>query len=194
MRHPAIELPYSAAGILGALAVQVCAFLAALLFASAIHKLVQRARSRRAAQSLAGLGATTAAIAVVGAAAVEAIAATALLMPSERVAGALIAAGVWGGYFVALWRMVATGREDVDCGCSFGAARHAPGASRLRRTGGLAVIALLAAAAARAGGARGTVAFGEAATAVCAALALLALYLSFDQAAGLRAPGSRVMQ
>ena len=181
--------------IAGEMAVQIAAFLAVLLFASAIHKLVQRPRSHRAARSLAGLGAPAAGFAVAVIAVAEAVAGIALLTPAARTAGALLAAGIWGGYCILLVRMVAAGREDVDCGCSFGAVPHALGASALLRTGGLALVALLTTAAARAGGARGAdFDIGSVATSGCAALALLALYLAFDQIGGLRRPRTGAMQ
>ena len=188
MHGPTLAALSSPVGIAGEMAVQIAAFLAVLLFASAIHKLVERARSRHAARSLAGLGARAAGIAVAGIVAAEAIAGVALLIPAARSAGALLAAGIWGGYFLMLMRMVVSGRHDVDCGCSFGSTPHALGATALLRTGGLALAALLTAAAtAGTHGARGAdFAIGRVATSACAALALLALYLAFDQIGGLR--------
>ncbi|HVC00870.1 MAG TPA: MauE/DoxX family redox-associated membrane protein [Steroidobacteraceae bacterium] len=190
--HGASIVGYSAgSGVAASLAAQFADFLALLLLAAAAHKVVQRSRTRRAIQSLTGLAARAATAALAGLALAEGIAGAALLIPPLRAAGAVLAAAVWGGYFLALARAIAAGRRDVDCGCSFGAVSPAMlGARQLLRTGALALGALLVAlgtAAPRVPDAGlAEMSLGRAASLACGSIALFALYLASDQLMDLR--------
>lgn len=191
MHGPSMVGGSAGSGVPALLAAQFAGFLALLLLASAAHKLAQRSHTQHAIRSLTGLDARPAALALAGLVLAEGIAGAALLIPPLRAAGAVLAAGLWGGYFLGLARAVAAGRRDVDCGCSFGAATPAAlGAPQLLRTGGLALGALLVAFGAAAprmpDAGLAQVSLGRAASLACGSIALFALYLAFDQLLDLR--------
>jgi hypothetical protein len=171
-------------GAASILAVQLAWFLALLALVSAGHKLSDPGRARRAArQLLPGLTEVLAALAVRVATLGEFAAALLLLLPSERMGGAALAAAIWTGYLVVLARAALAGRRDVDCGCSFGAARHALGRFELLRGAVLVGLAVSVAVTTRLGG--GSVADGMDAARMAAlgitAAALLVLYAALDQ-------------
>lgn len=95
-------------------------FLAVVLLTAALHKLVARDRLAAAAARLAGVAPALGQPLSFAAAAVEAGAGLALLMPAARPVGALVAALLWTAYAVLLLRAHRAGRA-FDCGCSFGA-------------------------------------------------------------------------
>jgi hypothetical protein len=168
-------------GIVESLAVQCAAFQAVLLLASGLHKLIRRHRTRTVVHEFARVPRYLAPFAVGAAAAAELSAGLLLLTPSLRAAGGAVAALIWGIYLWLILRAIAQGRRDVDCGCTFGVARHPLGAYQVVRNGILTGMAMLVAAvcAANAAGPVG-------ATQVVAALALLALYGALDQVMALQ--------
>jgi len=95
-------------------------FLALVLGSAAIHKLVARTRLTRATGRLLGLNDALAAPAMYAAAAIEAVAALALLIPATQAIGATIAFVLWLGYGAALHFAHRRGDDAFDCGCSFG--------------------------------------------------------------------------
>jgi hypothetical protein len=115
-------------------------FLAAILLAAAAHKLVARDRLAAAAARLTGVAPALGQPLSFAAAAVEAGAGLALLVPAARPAGALVAALLWTAYAVLLLRAHRAGRA-FDCGCSFGAR---PKVATLFPAQRAAVLALLA--------------------------------------------------
>lgn len=98
----------------------IALFLAVVLLTAAAHKLVARDRLAAAAARLTGVSPALGQPLSFAAAAVEAGAGLALAAPAARPAGALIAALLWAGYALLLWRAHRAGRA-FDCGCSFGA-------------------------------------------------------------------------
>lgn len=158
-----------------ALACQVAAFLAVLLAVSAGHKALRFGQARRIAGDFAGVPPWAAAPAILAAILGEGLAAALLCAPSGRVPGALLAAFFLSVYLALIARSLVSGRRDVDCGCSFGAARHPLGAFEVGRNAVLIVLALLVAASS----ARGAAAM--AASQLLAAAALVALYAALDQ-------------
>jgi len=164
---------------------QLAAFLSLLLLASAAHKILRRERARRAAQDLCGMrrGAAGAIVAVLAAA--EAGAGVLLWLPDARAAGAWLAASIWSTYCAVLLRAAATGRSDVDCGCSFGEMQHAPGHFHWMRALALTLLgAFVALASAHdLGAAAGA---GALATQFVAGFGMLAVYAALDQLTALR--------
>jgi hypothetical protein len=63
----------------------------------------------------------------------ELLAALLLVMPKSRTAGALLASLIWTVYLALILRAIAQGRPEVDCGCSFAAARHSLGSFEVSR-------------------------------------------------------------
>jgi hypothetical protein len=163
--------------ILGLLSSQISAFLALLLAASAAHKALRFARARSAAQEFAGVPPATAAAAAAGVVFAETLAAVLLVVPAYRAAGAWLAATIFGAYLALIARAILEHRE-VDCGCSFGSARRAPGTFEATRNGVLVMLAMLAALSSAGG------ALPVAASQVLAGCALLALYAALDQVMG----------
>lgn len=96
-------------------------FLALLLAGSAAHKALARDRMVVAAARLSGLYRQGQLVLIV-AGSLELAAAAALLIPALRPTGALIAAGVWLGYALALLRQRG---QTLDCGCDL-VAREKP--------------------------------------------------------------------
>ena len=190
--HPGSAVPTSLpVAVIADLAVQVAAFLAALALVSAGHKLTRPARTRTAITALTGVSTATATIGLVILAIAEAGSGIALLVPGLRAAGAALLAAIWAAYFFALARAVATGRRDLDCGCSFGESHARLGSIHLLRTGGLALVAAAIAAAPRAA-VIDRPPFAVSLSTIGGALALLALYFAMDQLMGLghRAAGA----
>jgi hypothetical protein len=173
----------STQGVVQSLAVQLAAFLAALLMASGVHKIIGHDRMRAALHEFAGVPRRLAAFAGMAAAAAEIIAAVLLWLPSRRAAGAAFAALILGGYLALILRAIAQGRRDVDCGCTFGGAQRPLGAYQAVRNVCLTGAALLVAAICAAGDAEPVVA-----SQILAALALLALYAALDQVMSLTPP------
>jgi hypothetical protein len=149
-------------------------FLALLLALSAGHKLVARATMAPLAARLAGTHQALGMVALLAAAAIEALAALAMLIPVTRVGGALAAAALWTGYAVALWRKRG---QALDCGCDL-VRRVRPvtaaAAARPLLLAGLASLAALLPAGP-----------GVSAETPFAALALLALWLAAAELAAL---------
>jgi uncharacterized membrane protein YphA (DoxX/SURF4 family) len=100
----------------------VALFLAALLAASALHKLLARARLVTVTARLAGVTMPSAALLLALAATLEALAALALLVPVLSGGAALAAAALWLGYGLTLWRHRG---KVLDCGCDL-VAREKP--------------------------------------------------------------------
>lgn len=106
----------------------VAIFLALVLISAAIHKLYARERLVFATSRLLRVNAGLALPVMLGAAALEAAAALALVISQTRTVGALLAVVLWGVYFAALTAAARRGEALLDCGCSFGA--HAQGIDR----------------------------------------------------------------
>ena len=162
------------------LATQAAVFEALLLIASSIHKAATWPRARAATERFAGVPAPWTTVALIAAMAGEALAALLLAMPAYRMLGGLAAGAIFALYLALMLRAIAQGRRDVDCGCSFGSARHSLGAFQVIRNCVLLGGALWVAVLAKSGGptAAGATIQGSQ---VLAALALLALYSAFDQ-------------
>ena len=165
------------------LIVQLAAFLAALLLASGLHKLIRPRRIESVVHEFAGVPSRLAPTAVVLAAAVELLAGILLWTPSLRAAGGALAVLIWGGYLFLILRAIAQGRRAVDCGCSFGAAQRPLGPYQVVRNAVLIGAASLVAAGAAAN-ATGPVLGSQ----IIAAFALLALYGALDQVLTLMPP------
>jgi len=173
----------STLGVIQSLAVQLAAFLAALLLASGLHKLIGRERMRTALHEFAGVPRYLAPFAGAVVAATEIFAGVLLWMPAHRAAGGVLAALVFGGYLALILRAIAQGRRDVDCGCTFGGAQRPLGGFQAARNVGLSGAALLVAVTSAAQ-ATGTIMASQ----ILAALALLALYGALDQVMSLTPP------
>jgi hypothetical protein len=117
-------------------------FLAAVLGASAAHKLVERARLTEATAGLLRLNPAIAMPVTVAAAAVEAAAALALLFSASRPVGALLAALLWSLYGAALFAARRRGDGAIDCGCDFGKRRSGIGGFAIGRAFALGAAAL----------------------------------------------------
>jgi hypothetical protein len=167
---------------------QLASFLALLLFASAVQKLMHRTRAERAVHELSRLPLRHAGIALSAAALAEVLAGGLLWLPAGRLAGAVFAALIWGCYFASMLLNVRAGFRDVDCGCSFGATHGRLGAFQLLRT--LVLAALAAAIALSAVAAPGAVPYEVSAAAIAtqilSAAALLALYGALDHVMALQ--------
>jgi hypothetical protein len=162
------------------LAAQIAAFLALLLAASAVHKWWRFGPTLQVLRDFAGVPRAAAAAVAVTVGLVEWLSAALLFIPSYRVLGALIAAIVLTVYLALIARSVIAGRRDVDCGCSFGPARHSLGGFEAGRNAVLAALALFVAASSARGGP--VIEFSQ----VLAAAAMLALYAALDQVMALR--------
>ena len=173
----------SAREVMQQLAGQLAVFMALLLLASGLHKLIRRRRTETVIHAFAGVPRGAAPLAAVATAAAETAAAAMLWIPAYRAAGALLAALLWAGYLALILRAIAQGRRDVDCGCSFGSARHPLGSYQAARNGLLIGAALLVSGVAMSG-----LAPGVSAAQVLGACALLALYGALDASMSLTAP------
>jgi len=135
--------------ILAALDAYAAAFLAALLLASAAHKAISRDRLLRSVRDLTGLPDSLSWLALAAAGGFEFTAGLALAVPATRAVGGFAAAVLWSGYLCLLLLTVRAGRDEVDCGCSFGRGRAPLGHFQFGRNAALITIALCVAAAAR---------------------------------------------
>jgi Methylamine utilisation protein MauE len=169
--------------VMGALSVQLAVFAALLLLASGMHKLIRLTRARAAIREFAGVPRSWAGFAAALVAATELLASVLLWMARYRVAGAVLAGVVWGAYLLLILRAIIQGRREVDCGCSFGTVHGSLGLFQVVRNVVLTSCAVFVAW------------FGAAetasimmASAIPAALALLALYGALDQVMALRPP------
>jgi len=169
-------------GVAQLLICQIGVFLALLLAASAVHKGMRWAYTKRAVHEFAGVPRSAAAAAAAAAALGESLAALLLFVPAFRRTGALLAALIFGAYLALMLRAIVRGRRDVDCGCSFGPTRHPLGAFDVVRNAVLTAFALLVAVSG-AGGAEAV-----AASQALAGCALLALYGALDQVMALQPP------
>lgn len=115
-------------------------FLAIVLVISAAHKLARPERMSLAMAKLSGLRTGVASTAVFGVAALEFLAATALLFAQSRTIGATFAALIWFAYGIALLRKSGT---SLDCGCDFSAREKPIGAFDILRAFGLSFLAVL---------------------------------------------------
>ncbi len=168
-------------GLIGAALIDgLSAFLAVLLGAAGLHKLLGFARARAAAHAFGGVPSRFAPAAAAGALTAELGACLMLALPGHRAAGALIAAALWGGYLLLFVRAAALGLREVDCGCSFGAAHHRVGGYHVARNAALTAAAILVALA---GGSA-----APPASQWLGALALLALYGALEQTLALGRP------
>jgi hypothetical protein len=167
-------------GVARVLVSQLSAFLALLLVASAVHKWVRWAHTRKVVHDFVGVPRSASAGVALAAALGELLAAAALFAPTYRLAGASLAALIWGAYLALILRAIGQGRRDADCGCSFGVNRHPLGVFEVARNAVLVGFAALVAVSAASG------AVPVAASQVLAACALLALYGALDQVAALR--------
>jgi hypothetical protein len=109
--------------------------------------------------------------------AVEIVTAALLLWPAQRATGALAAIALMAIFSLAIAINLARGRRDVDCGCGGASGRQTLSWWLLVRN---AALALLAAIGAVDGTAR-DMAWLDAFTAIAGTLALLALYVFFNQ-------------
>lgn len=153
-------------------------FLAALLMISAIHKILQPQRARRAAAALTRLPATPARVAVEFAVVIEILCFALLCWPPTHRAGAALGAAVFVTYGAFLASALRGERTVRDCGCSFGAREHVLNGGHLARNAVLAALAFLVLGA-------GAVPAPVAAWHVLAASALLGLYIAADELLGL---------
>jgi hypothetical protein len=172
-------------GVSQVLVAQLAAFEAVLLLASGLHKVIRRDRTQAVVREFAGVPPHFAPLAVVVVALLELLASLLLWMPSYRVVGGTLAVLIWGGYLALILRAIAQGRRDVDCGCTFGAARRPLGVYQVVRNVVLTGVALLVAAGSAAG-----VTGPVLASQILAALVLLALYGALDQVMALTPPRS----
>jgi hypothetical protein len=167
-------------GVDQVLAAQFAAFLAFLLAASAAHKWLRWKETLGVVRDFAGVPRAGASAAALTVGLVEWLTAALLFSSSYRVLGALLAASILTVYLTLIARSLIAGRRDVDCGCSFGPARHSLGTFEVVRNSVLASMALFVAASAVRGGA------AVAVSQVLGAAALLALYGALDLAMGLQ--------
>ena len=156
-------------------------FLALVLAVAAVHKMIARDRLAAAAARLTGAPVKLGPALRTLAAALEAIAAGAILMPVTRPAGALAAIALWTVYTALLLTRSADGKGAFDCGCSFTPSFPVAGwgfpAGRPLLLAGLALIVAILPPQ------------GLAIEPACAALAFFSLYLAAGEFAAL--PRSR---
>lgn len=102
-------------------------FLALVLAAAAVHKLVARDRVAAAAAGLIGVPLRLGLPLSIAAATVEGLAAASILVPATRQAGALAATALWCLYATLLLAKTSRSAGPFDCGCSFGPPRRGAG-------------------------------------------------------------------
>jgi hypothetical protein len=119
-------------------------FLATVLISAAVHKLIARDRLAAAAVRMTGLPDALGQPLSLSAAAIEAGAAVALLLPAARPAGCALAALLWAAYALLLWRARQRG-EGFDCGCSLSGPSRSTEAYPALRAVALAALAAVAA-------------------------------------------------
>ncbi|MGD9812188.1 MAG: MauE/DoxX family redox-associated membrane protein [Sphingobium sp.] len=117
----------------------VALFLALLLAGSAAHKALARDRLSHSAARLVGGTAFAGTLALLLAGTFEMLAAMALVITPLRAVGALLAAGIWVAYAVALLRRKG---ETLDCGCDLSSRAHPVGWFAILRPVVLAAVAL----------------------------------------------------
>jgi len=182
----------STAGVMALLAAQLAAFLALILLASGVHKLIRRDRSQAVVREFAGVPRVLAPLTVLAVAVTELLAGLLLLTPAYRAVGGVLAALIWAAYLGLIVRAIAQGRRDADCGCTFGIAHRPLGAFQVTRNAVLVVMGALVS-----GGALlslGSTAGGPAiASQLLAALALAALYGALEQVMALTPPRGGVL-
>lgn len=188
----------STTGVMALLAAQLAAFLALILLASGLHKMIRRDRSQAVVREFAGVPRVLAPFAVLAVAVTELLAGLLLLTPAYRTLGGIAAALVWAAYLGLILRAIAQGRRDVDCGCTFGMAHRPLGAFQVTRNSVLVVMAALVIGSAVAGGGApvglGSSAGGPViASQILAALALAALYGALEQVMALTPPRGGVL-
>ena len=120
-------------------------FLALVLAAAAVHKLVARDRLAMATGRLTGLAPPLAGVVTLAAAAVEVSAAIALVLTPVRPIGALLAAALWLVYSGALLAARRRGESAFDCGCGFAVQRKPVDGFTIARPFGLALLAAIVA-------------------------------------------------
>jgi hypothetical protein len=162
------------------LAAQLAAFIALLLAASAAHKGLRWGHTLEVAREFVGVPRAAASATALAAGLTECVAAALLFLPAYRMLGAFLAGTVLTVYLAVIVRSLTSGRRDVDCGCSFGTARHRLGGFEVTRNAVLAVITLAVAALSAGGGPV------VSASQLVGAGALLALYVALDQLMGLQ--------
>jgi len=119
---------------------ELAIFLAMVLAISATHKLARPERISIAMAKLSGMSPSVASTVVYGVAALEFLAATALLFAQSRAIGAIFAALIWFAYGIALLRKSGT---SLDCGCDFSTREKPIGAFDILRACGLSALAVL---------------------------------------------------
>jgi uncharacterized membrane protein YphA (DoxX/SURF4 family) len=164
-------------GVMRLLATQAAAFLALLLIASAIHKIVRPARTREVMQEFAGVPPRFAYLALIGVPLAELVAGCGLAVPTGRTAAAMLAALIWSGYLLLILRAILQGRRYVDCGCSFGPSLRPLGTYQTLR--GVVLIGLASLVAALPPDPSATL---TTASELLAAAAFLGLYAALDEA------------
>lgn len=120
----------------------VAFFLAAVLFVSAVHKLVERTRLTSATAGLLRLNLAVAAPVTLAASAIELAAALSLLFHVSRPVGAILATLLWLSYGVMLLTARRRGDGMIDCGCEFGKQRGGIGHFAIGRAFALGAAAL----------------------------------------------------
>jgi hypothetical protein len=185
----------STAGVITLLVSQLAAFLALLLLASGLHKLVRRGHAQSVVREFAGVPRVLAPFAVVAVAATELLAGALLLTPTYRALGGILGALIWGAYLGLILRAIAHGRRDVDCGCTFGIVHRPLGAFQVARNAVLVAMSALVGMSALAG-MSALVSMGAPVSMVStmlAALALAALYGALEQVMALAPPRGGVL-
>jgi len=167
-------------GVMQLLASQTAAFLALLLIASAVHKLLHPAHTQDIMQQFAGVPRRFAAFAWWGVSLAELLAGACLVMPGSRAAAALLALVLWSVYLALILRAIIQRRADVECGCSFGPNLRPLGTYHVARNAVLIGLAVLVAVVASSGG------FEVRGSELLSAAAFLSLYAALDQTMGLR--------
>ena len=177
----------STAGVVALLTAQLVAFLALILLASGLHKLIRRARSQAVVREFADVPRALAPFTVWVVATAELLAGLLLLTPAYRAVGGVLAALIWAAYLGLIVRAIAQGRRDVDCGCTFGMAHRPLSAFQVTRNVVLVVMAALASGSAPMS--MGSMAHGPLiASQILTALALAALYGALEQVMALTPP------
>ena len=167
----------TATGILATLGGQFAAFQALLLAASAFHKASTWGRSREVVRDFGKVPQAFAPAALSAIIAIETLAALMSVIPVSRIAGSVLAAFVWSSYLALIARAIVQRRNDIDCGCTFGAAAARPlGAYHATRNAVLVVVAFAVACVSVADGS-----FAVLPSQAVGSVALLALYGALDQ-------------
>jgi len=167
------------------LSAYIAMFIACLLLASAIHKVLSRKRLIQSVADLTGLPDTITGPTLALAGFAELAAALAMLFPASVPWGAMVAGSIWSIYLVLILLAKRDNQKSIDCGCSFGSKHGELGNFELVRNVLLVFFALVLAAACLLTSM--TVSIG--ATHILGGLAFLAIYASIDQLASVT-PGA----